>query len=73
MTAAAQQGAGRRWLRIVVVLCALAAFAGFIALGTWQLERRAWKLDLIERVTQRVQAPPVSAPEPADWPRIERA
>ena len=28
-----------------------------IALGVWQIERRAWKLALIERVEQRVHAP----------------
>jgi surfeit locus 1 family protein len=45
-------------------------FAGFIALGTWQLERRAWKLDLIERVEQRVHAPATAAPGPASWPAV---
>ncbi len=33
-----------------------------MALGTWQVQRRAWKLDLIERVEQRVHAPAVDAP-----------
>ena len=54
-------------------MCALLAFAGFFALGTWQLERRAWKLDLIERVDQRVHAPATEAPGPAEWPRVNRA
>jgi len=31
-----------------------------IALGTWQLERRAWKLDLISRIEARAHAGPVS-------------
>ena len=44
--------------------------AGFLALGTWQVERRAWKLDLIARVDGRIHAPPVPAPGPAAWPRI---
>jgi surfeit locus 1 family protein len=35
---------------------------GFIALGNWQLERRLWKLDLIEKVETRVHAPAESAP-----------
>lgn len=30
---------------------------GFIALGVWQLERRAWKLNLIATVDARVHAP----------------
>ena len=59
--------------RLALALCALAAFAGFFALGTWQLERRAWKLDLIERVDQRVHAPAGDAPGPGQWPRVNRA
>lgn len=57
----------RRWLgRLLWGALALLAFIGFLALGQWQLERRAWKLDLIERVEQRVDAPPVVAPTDAD-------
>ena len=48
----------------------LAGIAGFLALGVWQVERRAWKLDLIARVEARVAAAPVAAPGPADWPGI---
>ena len=37
---------------------ALAILAlGFIALGAWQVERRAWKLALIDRVEARLHAP----------------
>lgn len=52
-------------------LLAVLLFAGFAALGTWQLERRAWKLDLIERVAQRLRAVPVAAPGPAQWSSID--
>lgn len=52
---------------------ALLAFAGFIALGTWQVHRRAWKLDLIEKVAQRLQAPPAAAPGHAQWPQLNAA
>jgi surfeit locus 1 family protein len=48
----------------------LVLFAGFIALGTWQVHRRAWKLDLIQRVDQRVHAAPEVPPGTADWLRI---
>jgi surfeit locus 1 family protein len=48
-------------------------FVLFVALGTWQVERRAWKLDLIARVEQRVHAPPAAAPGPAQWPTITAA
>ncbi len=50
-----------------------AAFAGFVALGTWQVQRRAWKLDLIERVDQRVHAPAVAAPGPERWTQVNAA
>jgi surfeit locus 1 family protein len=52
---------------------ALLLFCGFLALGTWQVERRAWKLDLMARVGQRVHAPPVAAPPRAEWPKISAA
>jgi surfeit locus 1 family protein len=48
-------------------------FVLFVALGTWQVERRTWKLDLIARVEQRVHAPPAIAPGPAQWPNISAA
>jgi surfeit locus 1 family protein len=38
---------------------------GFSALGVWQLERRAWKLDLIEHVEARLRLAP--APIEADF------
>lgn len=50
----------------------LIAFAGFIALGNWQLERRLWKQELMARVDARVHAPAVAAPAVADWPAISR-
>jgi surfeit locus 1 family protein len=45
-------------------------FALFVALGTWQVQRRTWKLNLIARIEQRVHAPPVAAPGPAEWPQV---
>ena len=48
-------------------------FVLFVALGTWQVQRRAWKLDLIARVEQRVHAPAVPAPGPAQWPEVTAA
>ncbi|GAA4344505.1 hypothetical protein GCM10023165_27730 [Variovorax defluvii] len=61
------------------LVLALLAFAGvllfalFAALGVWQLERRAWKLALIERVETRVHAAPVDIPPPARWPQVSAA
>lgn len=64
-------GARSRPIRFAWVALAIASIVLFSALGIWQLERRAWKLDLIARVTLRVHAPPVSAPRRASWPRID--
>ncbi|WP_284413916.1 SURF1 family protein [Acidovorax sp. SUPP3334] len=50
-------------------VCALLVFATLVALGSWQVARRAWKLDLIERVEQRIHAAPVAPPSFADWQR----
>lgn len=50
--------------RLLPLLCLLLA-AGFVALGVWQVERRAWKLALIARVDARVHATP--RPLPTDW------
>jgi surfeit locus 1 family protein len=50
-----------------------AAVAGFVGLGNWQLERRAWKLDLIARVDDRIHREPVAAPGPEHWSGINAA
>lgn len=39
----------------------------FLALGTWQVQRLFWKLDLIERVDARIHADPVPAPSRTEW------
>jgi surfeit locus 1 family protein len=51
-------------------LLVLFGIAGFTALGVWQIERRAWKLDLIDRVEQRIHAPAMQVPPPEAWPAI---
>jgi surfeit locus 1 family protein len=67
-----ETGARPRSTLALVVLSLLALFGilGFTALGIWQLERRVWKLDLIERVEHRVAAAPVEAPGPSAWPAV---
>lgn len=50
-----------------MAILAAVFFVGFAALGTWQLQRRIWKLDLVSRVQQRVNAAPVPAP-PDQYP-----
>lgn len=50
----------------MLLLCVI-GMALFTALGVWQVERRAWKVDLIARVDDRVHGPPQAAPDPARW------
>ncbi|CAA0095275.1 Uncharacterised protein [Zhongshania aliphaticivorans] len=54
-------------------LCGIILSSGFIMLGNWQLERRVWKLDLIERIDSRVHAPAEIAPSMEDWAAINQA
>ncbi|WP_411904117.1 SURF1 family protein [Methylorubrum thiocyanatum] len=59
--------------RIVLVLAGLALTGVFLGLGTWQVERRVWKLALIDRVAARIHAEPVPAPGPEEWPGLTAA
>lgn len=69
---AADMKAGARPSRSRLVLTtALSVLAVvFIALGSWQVQRLFWKLDLIARVDARVHAEPVPAPPLPEWPGI---
>lgn len=62
-----------RALRVVLLAIASLLCAGFFALGTWQVYRLQWKLDLIERVNQRVHAEPDFPPPPSHWAQITAA
>ncbi len=63
----------RRTSTLIVFALALAiTFTGFTALGIWQLQRLAWKVELIERVEARVHAEPTPALEKSDWQNISR-
>lgn len=57
-------------LRAVFAAALLLAFAGFAALGVWQLQRLGWKHELIARVDARVRAAPTDAPERARWAAV---
>jgi len=61
------------WFNAIVFALAACFFVLFVALGTWQVKRRAWKLDLIARVEQRVNAPALPAPGPPQWPNVTAA
>jgi len=51
-------------------ILAVVGFVGFAALGTWQIERRAWKHELVARVEARVQAEPSPPPTRAEWSAV---
>ena len=59
----------RRW-RVAFAGLLVVAFSGFIALGVWQLQRMAWKHDLIARVDARIHAAAVPAPPRTQWAAI---
>lgn len=57
----------------LLALFGLALFAGFVALGTWQVHRLAWKKALIAHTDERVHAAPVAAPGPTEWAALTAA
>lgn len=59
--------------RIAFTALALTAFVGFSALGAWQVQRRAWKHELLARIDQRVHAAPSDPPPQAAWPGASAA
>jgi surfeit locus 1 family protein len=58
---------------VVPSVAAACAFAVLIGLGTWQVERKAWKEALIATVSERFAAPPVALPPPAEWAGLDPA
>jgi surfeit locus 1 family protein len=69
-------GAPTRRLRAglaVPALFALAAFVTFVGLGTWQIQRKAWKEALIATLEQRLSAAPVDLPPREQWGRLDPA
>ncbi|WP_235567554.1 MULTISPECIES: SURF1 family protein [unclassified Lysobacter] len=69
--AAVEQASGRRPLLLAVFASSLlVACAGFLALGGWQVQRMAWKHDLIARVEARLTAPPAAPPAREQWAAV---
>jgi surfeit locus 1 family protein len=59
-----------RWTLLFGLVLATLVFA---ALGTWQVHRLQWKLDLIQRVEARLALEPVPMPAPTGWASINSA
>lgn len=49
------------------------AFCVLVSLGVWQIHRLQWKQALIARVSDRIDAVPIPAPGPAQWPSLDIA
>jgi surfeit locus 1 family protein len=59
------------WLTMLIP--AVLAFLLLIGLGTWQIQRKAWKEGLIAALDAQLAAAPVALPPPASWPTLDRA
>jgi surfeit locus 1 family protein len=64
---------GERRSLLIPALVAVAVLATLLGLGTWQLERKAWKDDLIAALNQRLAAAPTPLPAADTWDRLEPA
>jgi surfeit locus 1 family protein len=62
--------APKRKSLIIPSLFALAGFVVLLGLGTWQIERKAWKENLIETLTSRLGSEPGDLPPPDYWPLL---
>lgn len=66
-----QRRAGRSL--IVPALFVLFALAVLLSLGTWQVERKAWKEALIDSMARRLAAAPADLPARETWGRLDAA
>jgi surfeit locus 1 family protein len=64
------RGRRRSWIGLLVP--ALLAFVALIGLGTWQLQRKAWKEGLIARLNAQLAAPPAAVPPYAGWASLDQ-
>lgn len=67
---AQRTGPSRLAVAVLYTLSALLITA-LLALGTWQVQRLGWKLDLIARIDARVHAEPVAPPARAEWATLK--
>jgi surfeit locus 1 family protein len=54
-------------------LMTLFGIAVTVSLGTWQVERKVWKEDVLAHLSSRLAAVPAPLPAPAEWPRLTAA
>jgi surfeit locus 1 family protein len=66
-----QETSQRSWRGLL--LPAIVAFIILVGLGTWQVQRKAWKEALIASLTERLTAPPTALPAAKDWQDLDAA
>lgn len=64
---------GRRGKRLLGGFAVLAVFLVLVGLGTWQLQRRAWKESLLATLSERLTEAPVPLPPSREWPQLSQA
>jgi cytochrome oxidase assembly protein ShyY1 len=52
---------------VIPSVLALVGLIALLGLGTWQIQRKAWKEGLIATLATRFEAPPIALPPPAEW------
>ncbi|MEJ0075170.1 MAG: SURF1 family protein [Alphaproteobacteria bacterium] len=67
------QAEPRRRGIVIPIVFVLGAVAALAALGTWQLERKAWKEGVIAELEEKLSAPPVALPPRERWPQFSAA
>jgi surfeit locus 1 family protein len=58
---------------VAPALVALAALLVFVGLGTWQIQRKAWKEGLIDTLERRLAAAPSALPPREQWTKLNAA
>ena len=72
MSAATSSGAGVRGI-VTASIAAAVGLALLVGLGTWQLQRKAWKENLIATVNGRITQPPQPLPPRGQWTGVREA
>ena len=62
----------RRSGLVLPAVVTAAALLILLGLGTWQLQRKTEKEDLLARIASRVEAPPAPLPPAESWPQLDR-
>jgi surfeit locus 1 family protein len=61
----------RPWRGLLIP--AVLLFALLMGLGSWQIQRKAWKEGLIATLNERLATPPSALPAPSAWPSLDQA